>query len=162
MGRIKHLASLTNLITDAVHRIDSRISAYSLAARGEYGPAVQKGVQQRLPAKYPLSAAQKDVLDHSALIESTPLSAGIAPVLQDPQILSRHVKAVAVCLKADVVGRCMVPKSAYYSRDSHGRRIACRYGHAVVIVMRKEWNPVNASVGSNWMGDKGKYNGYET
>ena len=43
-----------------------RNTAYGLAARGEYGPVVQKGVQKSLPGKYPLSAAQKDVIDHIA------------------------------------------------------------------------------------------------
>jgi hypothetical protein len=68
MERIKRVDKPTTLITDAIQRIDMRDTAYGLAARGAYGPVVQKGVQKSLPGKYPLSAAQKDILDYIALI----------------------------------------------------------------------------------------------
>jgi hypothetical protein len=56
-----------------IRRIDLRDNAYGLAARGEYGPIVQKQwVKNSLPGKYPLSAAQKDVIDHIAANESNP------------------------------------------------------------------------------------------
>ena len=64
MGRIKRVDEPTTIVTDAVQRVDLRNLAYDLARRGEYGRAAQKGVQQSLPGKYPLSAAQKDVMDH--------------------------------------------------------------------------------------------------
>ena len=66
MERIRRVDQPTNIITDAVQRIDMRDTAYGLAGRGEYGPVVQKAVQRSLPGKYPLSAAQKDVIDHIA------------------------------------------------------------------------------------------------
>jgi hypothetical protein len=103
MQRIKHVDKPTNIITDAVQRIDMRDTAYGLAARGEYGPVVQKGVQQSLPGKYPLSAAQKDVIDHIALIQSNSVATEIAPIPQEPEILSRHIKAAGYFLKADIM-----------------------------------------------------------
>jgi len=75
MGRIRRVDVPTTIITDAVQRVDLRNTAYGLAGRGEYGPAVQKGVQKSLPGKYPLSAAQKDVIDHIALIQRNPVAA---------------------------------------------------------------------------------------
>ena len=136
MDRVRRVDRPTNIITDAIQRIDMRNTAYGLAARGEYGPAVQKGVQKSLPGKYPLSAAQKDVIDYLALIKSNPPASEVAPIPQDPQILTRHVKAVGYFLKADVVGTCRVPLSAYYSHDKQGNPIDAQYENAIVLVMR--------------------------
>jgi reductive dehalogenase len=161
MDRIKRVDAPTNIITDAVQRIDLRNIAYGLAARGEYGPVVQKGVQQSLPGKYPLSAAQKDVIDHIALIQSNSVATQIAPITQDAQVLTRHVKATGYFLKADIVGTCKVPPSAYYGHDKQGNPIDAKYENAIVIVMRKEWNAVHASTGSDWMGDPISFQAYQ-
>ena len=48
MDVFKHVEKPTTVITDSVQRIDMRDTAYGLAARGEYGPVVQKGVQKIL------------------------------------------------------------------------------------------------------------------
>jgi ferredoxin len=122
---------------------------------------VQKGVQNNLPAKYPLSAAQKDVIDHLALIQSNPPAAEVAPIPQDSQILTRHIKAIGYFLKADIVGACRVPSSAYYSHDKQGNPIDIHYENAVIIVMRKEAKAVRASQGSDWLGDPISFQAYE-
>jgi reductive dehalogenase len=160
LERLKHVDKPTNIITDAVQRIDMRDTAYGLAARGEYGAVVQKGVQQSLPGKYPLSAAQKAVIDHIALIQSNATAAKIAPIPQDPAVLTRHIKSVGYFMKADLMGACKVPQSAYYSHDKQGKPIDGRYENAIVIVMRKEWNAMRASKGSDWMGDPLSFQAY--
>jgi len=160
MYNIKRVDKPTNLITDAVQRIDLRDTAYGLAARGEYGAAVQKGVQKSLPGKYPLSAAQKDVIDHIALIQSNSTAAKVAPIPQDPAVLTRHIKSVGYFLKADVMGACKVPRSAYYSHDKQGKPIECRYENALIIVMRKEGRTMRASKGSDWIGDPLSFQAY--
>jgi reductive dehalogenase len=160
MYNIKRVDKPTNLITDAVQRIDLRDTAYGLAARGEYGAAVQKGVQKSLPGKYPLSAAQKDVIDHIALIQSNSTAAKVAPIPQDSAVLTRHIKSVGYFLKADVMGACKVPRSAYYSHDKQGKPIECRYENALIIVMRKEGRTMRASKGSDWIGDPLSFQAY--
>jgi reductive dehalogenase len=160
MERLKHVDKPTTLITDAVQRIDARDTAYGLAARGEYGPAVQKGAQTNLPGKYPLSAAQKDVIDYLALLRPKLPASQVAPVPQDAQVLTRHIKAIGYFLKADIVGTCRVPSSAYYSHDKQGNPIDVRYENAVVIVMRKELRAVRASQGSDWLGDPISFQAY--
>ena len=160
MQRVKRVDTPTTIITDAVQRIDMRNTAYGLAERGEYGPAVQRGVQVSLPGKYPLSAAQKDVVDHIALIKPGPVAAKVAPIPEDPRVLAQHIKAVGYFLKADIVGTCQVPAWAYYSHDRAGNPIDARYANAIVIVMRKEWHAVRASTGSDWMGDPISFQAY--
>ena len=159
--RLKHINQPTNLITDEVQRIDLRDNAYGLAARGEYGSVVQKAVGKKQPEKYPLSAAQKDVIDHIALFESHPVAREKAPIPQEPDILTRHIKAVGYFLKADVMGTCKVPPSAYYSHDKQGNPIDARYENAVVIVMGKEINAMRASNGRDWLGDPISFQAYQ-
>ncbi len=161
MTRVRRVDKPTTIITDAVQRIDMRNTAYGLASRGEYGPAVQKGVQKSLPGKYPLSAAQKDVIDHIALINQSPVAVEVAPVSQDAAVLTRHIKAVGLFLKADMMGTCQVPETAYYSHDKQGKAIEVKYGNAVLVVMRKDLLAVRASTGSDWMGDPISFQAYQ-
>ena len=160
MESFKRVEKPTNLITKDVRRIDLRDTAYGLAARGEYGPVVQKGVQKSLPGKYPLSAAQKDLIDHIATTTQVPVAESMAPVPRDPEVMTRHIKSVGYFLKADIMGACRVPTSAYYSHDKQGRPIEPRYENAVVIVMRKDSHAVRASTGYDWMGDPISFQAY--
>ncbi len=160
MHRIRRVDRPTTVITGAVQRIDMRDTAYGLAARGTYGPVVQRGVQTSLPGKYPLSAAQKDLIDHISRIAPTPLAPQIAPLPQEPAALTRHIKALAYFLKADLVRTCKVPAAAYYSHDRQGHPIEARYDNAIVVVMRKEPHAVRASTGCDWMGDPLSFQAY--
>jgi reductive dehalogenase len=161
MEKLRHVEKPTNVITDLVQRIDMRDTAYGLAGRGEYGLAVQKGVKNSLPGKYPLSAAQKDVIDHIALMEAKLVAPEKAPIPQDPEVLTHHIKSVGYFLKADVMAACKVPASAYYSHDKKGNPIEPRYENAIIIVMRKELNAVHASTGHDWMGDPISFQAYQ-
>lgn len=159
--KLKRVDHPTNTITEEIQRIDMRNNAYGLAARGEYGPAVQKAMGKKQPEKYPLSAAQKNVIDHIALIESNPTAATKAPIPQEPETLTRHFKAVGYFLKADVMGACKVPSSAYYSHDKQGNPIDVKYENAIIIVMRKNINAEHASTGKDWMGDPISFQAYQ-
>jgi reductive dehalogenase len=161
MEFLKHVEKPTTMSTDDIQRIDMRNTAYGLAARGEYGAVVQRGVQKSLPGKYPLSAAQKDVIDHIALMTSNPVAAQKAPIPQDPESLSHHMKSVGYFLKADVMGICKVPASAHYSHDKQGNPIDVRFENAIIIVMRKELNAIRVSNGHDWMGDPISFQAYQ-
>jgi len=161
MERLKKVNQPTTEVSDAVQRIDLRNIAYGLAARGDYGPAVQKGVQRSLPDKYPLSAAQKDIIDHISLIKDIPVAKQKAPIPQEPEILTRHIKATGYFLKADLMGACKVPESAYYSHDKQGNPIEPRYENAIIIVMRKDLQAMQTSSGRDWMGDPISFQAYQ-
>jgi reductive dehalogenase len=161
VGRLKSVDQPTTRVTNTGQRIDLRDIAYGLAARGEYGPAVQKGVQKSLPGKYPLSATLKDVIDHISLMEGTPVAPQKAPIPQEPEILTRHIKTAGYFLKADLMGACRVPESAYYSHDKQGNPIEPRYKNAIIIVMRKDLHAVRASTGRDWMGDPISFQAYQ-
>jgi reductive dehalogenase len=151
----------TTMITDGIQRIDLRDIAYGLATRGDYGPAVQKGVQKSLPGKYPFSAALKDVMDHISLMNVTLVASQKAPIPQEPEILTRHIKAAGYFLRADIMGACKVPESAYYSHDKQANPIEPRYENAIIVVMRKDLQAIQASTGRDWMGDPISFQAYQ-
>lgn len=161
VDRLRRVKQPTTKITDAVQRIDMRENAYGLAHRGVYGPAVQKSVKNKLPEKYPLSAAQKDVIDHIALMEHTPVATQKAPIPQEPGVLTRHIKAAGYFLKADIMATCKVPESAYYSHDTQGIPIEPRFENAIIIVMRKDTKAMHASNGRDWIGDPISFQAYQ-
>jgi len=160
--RLKRVDKPTNLITDDVQRIDIRETAFARAARGDYGPAVQREIKRYyLPEKYPLSAAQLEILSHLASIKDNELAAVRAPIPEDPEILSRHIKRLGYFLKADIMGICRLPESAVYSCNREGNPIDIDYQYAIVIVMRKELPTVDASTGYDWIGDPISFQAYQ-
>jgi reductive dehalogenase len=158
--RVKQVDRPTTRITEGVQRIDMRDTAYGLAERGVYGPVVQQGVRRSLPGKVPLSAAQKEVIDYLALIQANAVAPRIAPIPQEPELLTRHIKAAGYFLTADTVGTCRVPLSAYYSHDKQDNPIQPEYENAIVLVMRKDWKAMHASTGSDLIGDPISFQAY--
>ena len=161
MDKIKRVEQPTTQITDEGQRIDLRDIAYGMAARGEYGPAAQRGVQTSLPGKFPFSAALKDVIDHIAVMEDVPVGPQIAPIPQDAETLTRHIKAAGYFLKADLMAACHVPEAAYYSHDKQGHPIEPRFKNAIIIVMQKDLPAMHASSGRDWMGDPISFQAYQ-
>jgi reductive dehalogenase len=159
--RVNPVEKTTVMISDQVQRIDLRDIAYGLAARGEYGPAVQKAVATLLPDTYPLSAAQNDMVNHITTVETTPASDVVAPISRDPKLLTNHVKSLASFLKVDQVGIGRVPAWAYYSHDKQGQAIEPRFQTAIVMVMGKHGKTLRASTGSDWIGDPISFQAYQ-
>ena len=158
--RLKRVDKPTTIITDDVQRIDIRENGLAKAARGDYGPAMQREIK-RLAVKYPLSAAQDNVLLHLASIKDNEVAAHKAPIAEDPMVLSRHVKRLGYFLKADIMGICRLPEYAVYASDMMGNPIDINYQFAIVVVMRKEYQTVRASRGYDWIGDSISYQSYQ-
>ena len=150
MQRLKRVDKPTTIVTDTIKRIDYREVALVKARHGDYGPTVQKE-SSRLSVKYPLNAAQMDVLHHLSSIKDNEVASSKAPIPEDPKILSRHIKRLGYFLKADIMGICRLPKSAIYSHDRQGNPIDIDYQFAIVIVMGKEHQTVRASQGYDWI-----------
>lgn len=160
MDRLKHVDAPTTSINNNIQRIDCRENAIAKAARGDYGPEVQQGASI-FTVKYPLSAAQLDVVLHLASIKKNEISASRALFPDDPGVLSRHIKRLGYFLKADIVGICRLPQYAIYSHDIQGNPIDIDYEFAIIIVMRKEYNTVESSTGTDWIGDPISYQAYQ-
>ncbi len=149
MHRLKRVDKPTNLVTDGVERVDYRENALDKALRGDFGAAMQKA-RLNLSVKYPMVAAQKEILLHLASIKDNEVAARRAPLPPDPKVLSRHIKHLGYFLKADIMGICRLPGSAIYSHDLEGSPINIDYQYAIVIVMRQEPQTIMASTGTDW------------
>jgi len=160
MHRLKHVDKPTSIVTDSIQRVDARETALDKALRGDYGSAVKKAANVFLPLKYPISAAEYDVLQHLSSIGAEEIAATRAPIPEDPQVLSRHIKRLGYFLKADIVGICRLPKSAVYTYDHKGNPINIDYQNAIVLVMSKEYETMDASNGSDWIGDSLSFQAY--
>jgi ferredoxin len=157
---IKRVEKPTSLMTANIGRIDCRENALNMAMRGDYGEAV-KMESPRLTKKYPLSAAQFDLVNHLSTVPENAVSANTAPLPDDPELLSRHIKRLCYFLKADLAGICELPASAVYSHDIDGNPIDMDYKYAIVIALAKEYETVQASTGTDWIGDALSYQAYQ-
>ena len=158
--RLKRVDKPTSLITDNVQRIDARETAFARAGRGDYGLAVKRESPRRA-IKYPFAAAQREVLNRLNAIRDKEVAAAKAPIPEDPKVLSRHIKRLGYFLKADIMGICRLPESAVYSHDQLGNTIDIDYPFAIVIVMGKEQQTINASNGYDWIGNSLSFQGYQ-
>jgi reductive dehalogenase len=160
MHRLKRVDKPTSLVTDSIQRIDGREEALGKAARGDYGAAVKKAASDFLPLKYPVSAAEYNVLQHLSSVRAEEIAATRVPISEDPQVLSRHIKRLGYFLKADIVGICRLPKSAVYTHDYNGDPVNSDYQNAIVLVMGKEYKTIDASNGFDWIGDSLSFQAY--
>lgn len=160
LQRLKRVDRPTNLITGDVKRIDGRETAFLRAARGDYGEAVKRESSRR-SRKYPLYTAQREVMYHLNTIKCNDVAPARAPIPEDPKVLSRHIKRLGYFLKADIMGICRLPESAVYSHDNQGNPIDIDYPWAIVIVMSKERQTLNASNGNDWMGSPLSFQAYQ-
>ncbi len=150
MHRLKKVDRPTTLVTDNIKRVDARENAFSRAMRGDYGPAVQREAP-RSSAKYPLSATLSAIRQPVGAIEPNEMADKIAPVSEDPVVLTRHIKRLGYFLKADIIGVCELPESSVYSHDMQGNPIDIHYTYAIVIVLGKEYGTLAASTGYDWV-----------
>ncbi|MFC1908944.1 reductive dehalogenase [Chloroflexota bacterium] len=160
MEKLKRVDKPTTLITDKVQRMDQRDAAPAKAGRGEYGPAVEKGVK-RLAERDPITEAISDINRHVGAIKRNEIAAVKAPISSDPLVLSQHIKRLGYFLKADIMGICELPKTAVFSHDRNGNPIDLDYKYAIVIVMRKDYRTANASAGYDFIADALSLQAYE-
>jgi len=151
MRKIKRVDVPTTLVTDNIQRIDSRENAFTKARRGDYGPAVEREAHHAA-TKDPLSNSLADIRRFVARNEPNEVFPRVAPIPDDPEALTRHIKRLGYFLKADIIGVSHLPEYAVYSHDAQGNVIDINYKYAVVIVMAKEYQTLTASNGFDWIG----------
>ena len=162
MHRLKHVEKPTNIITDEVQRIDLRNTAFQMAARGEYGLTVQKDMLRKINTpKEPINASLHQLLSYLAANQSFKVTDSKALTTESPAVISRHIKSLGYFLNADIMGICRLPQSAVYSHDVNGNPIDIDYQFAIVIVVSKDYQTVNASGGRDWISDALSYQSYQ-
>jgi reductive dehalogenase len=153
MQHIRRVESPTNLITPDWQRVDQRETAFFKAMSGQYGEAVQGGMQRHAAGRDVLSTSLANIAHALSALGPNDVVSEIAPIPRDPHMLSRHVKRLGYFLGGDIIGICSLHPSAVYKLDMGGNPVEVNYKYAIVILNAKEYRTGRASDGRDWITD---------
>jgi len=158
---LKRVDRPTTVVRDhEVGRADERESGFHRAARGDYGPQLQRE-WRRFVAKQPLSGALVQMGIHLRGLVDGLAAAHRAPVPEDPAVLSRHVKETAYFLRADAVGICALPRYAVYTNKfPKGEPVALDHRYAIAILIDQDWRTAHATSGHDWVSNSMSFMSY--
>jgi reductive dehalogenase len=150
----------TEIIDDQVQRVDERESGFNRARRGDFGPVLKREVVRFVP-KYPLSRALVQMQTYLREFVDGLTAAQKAPIPDDPEQLSRHIKEVSYFLRADAVGICKLPPYAVYTHSSpDGRPIELNHKNAIGILIDQDWRTAEAYTGHDWISNSMSFMSY--
>jgi reductive dehalogenase len=160
---LKKVERPTTIIQDdKVQRVDERESGFNKASRGDYGEYIQKERTRFVP-KHPTSAALMQMAVHLRDIVDGLVAAQKAPIPDDPELLSRHIKELAYFLRSDAVGICELPPSAVYTNSyPNGEPIELNHKYAIGILIDQDWRTSNATTGNDWISNSMSFMSYST
>jgi len=75
-------------------------------------------------------------------------------------MMSRHIKSLAYFIGADIVGIGPVPDYAYFSCGLQGKPVSPDYKNAIVILQKKNYDTLSASLNTDWIGDSISFQPY--
>ena len=158
---LKRVDRPTTVVRDhEVGRADERESGFHRAARGDYGPQLQRE-WRRFVAKQPLSGALVQMGIHLRGLVDGLVATHRAPVPEDPAVLSRHVKETAYFLRADAVGICALPRYAVYTNKfPKGEPVALDHRYAIAILIDQDWRTAHATSGHDWVSNSMSFMSY--
>lgn len=160
LHRLRRVDRHTTQIVGPIERIRAGDTALSRAARGEFGPAIKQAFLNASD-EYDLVAPMFATIEHLALFESQSVNPDPAPLPEDHDILSLHMKQVGYFYKADIVGICRLPENAVYSHDAKGNPLTLDYENAIVLVAAKDYNTLYASTGKDWVSKALDFGSYQ-
>ena len=107
--------------------------------------------------KQPLSGAQSWMMGKMRTLVDGMAAAQKAPIPNDPELLSRHIKEAAYFLRADAVGICKLPPYAVYSHNydpknpDTGIPVELNHKNAIAILIDQDWPTAEAFTGHDWI-----------
>jgi len=158
VNKLKRIDRPTTIIhEEEVKRVSQCDSGFMKARRGLYGPTLQREMGHSVN-KYPLSASQIWMMGIMRPFVDGMTAKQKAPIPDNPQVLSRHIKEAAYFLRADAVGICELPPYAVYSHtfdfrnpESGGKPIELNHKYAIAILIDQDWRTANAFTGHDWI-----------
>ncbi|MBA7693432.1 3-chloro-4-hydroxyphenylacetate reductive dehalogenase [subsurface metagenome] len=151
MERLKRVDQPTIKITDNVPRFDEREHGFNRAGRGDFGPVAARERPHFIP-KFPIGAALVNMTTYLAPVVDGEVALAKAPIPEDPQILSRHIKRLGYFLRADIVGICELPQYAVYSHSAADNKpIELNHKYAIVILIDQDYKTMRGSTGRDWI-----------
>lgn len=169
MHTIKRVDRPTTKINDSqVMRVRERDSGFMKAAAGDYGPRLQKEFRRFVP-KHPISGAIAWMRDNMMPFRDGKIAPKPAPLPNDPEVLTRHIKETAYFLRADAVGVCRLPQYAVYSHKVNFKKVAdgetpieLSHKNAIAILVDQDERTNQAFSGSDWISNSMSMMSYAT
>jgi len=96
-------------------------------------------------------AALGDMTRYLASVVDGKVAATKAPIPEDPEVLSRHIKRLGYFFRADIVGICRLPQYAVYSHDKDGNPVEFNHKFAIVVLVDQDYETIKASTGYDWI-----------
>jgi reductive dehalogenase len=159
MEKLKRVDRPTSIITDDIPRFDERQHGFARVMRGDFGPAPAQQMMRFVP-KFPLGASLAKMTTLMAPAVDGEVATTKAPIPEDPQVLSQHIKQLGYFLRADIVGICRLPRYAVYSHDMMGKEINLNHKNAIVIVVDQNYETMLGSTGDDWISGSQSFIGY--
>ena len=150
-----HLLKRVNTPTNAIPGAQPQRKAHADSAEGrlkrrtDLPEAVMEAKKNMKGKREPLAQALTQVRAHARTIKQTPnpVSEKLAPIPDDPRVLSRHIKSLGYFLGADAMGICEIPDYGIYLDDPDGNPIGLDYKYAIIFAKRKNVETSFASSG---------------
>jgi reductive dehalogenase len=152
----------TLILDDKVQRVDEREGGFNKARRGDYGEKIRRE-RERLVTKHPLSGSLSWMAAHLKGVVDGLVASQKAPIPEDPEQISRHIKELAYFLRADAVGICKLPPYAVFSHSfPNGEPITLDHKYAVGVLIDQDWKTAEAFNGHDWISNSMSFLGYST
>lgn len=161
--RLKKIDRPTTLIKDdEVSRVDERDGGFHRAGQGDFGLSLQKEYH-RFVLKHPLSGALLAMSKTLAGVVDGLEGSKKAPLTNDPELMSRHIKEAAYFLRADMVGICELPSYAVFTHSRwDGEPIELNHKYAIAILIDQDWRTASAFTGNDWISNSMSFMSYST
>ena len=159
MDKLKRVDKPTTTITDAIPRFDERQHGFARAMRGDFGEAAAREMMRFVP-KFPLGGAFFKATAGQAPAVDGEVSKSVAPLPDDPAVLSNHIKRLGYFLRTDIVGICELPPYAVYSHDMAGNEVSLNHKYAIILVVDQDYETMLASTGDDWISGSQSFIGY--
>jgi len=159
MKTLKRVEEPTIKITDDIRRFDERQHGFARAMRGELGDVAQREMMRFVP-KYPLGASFIRTIAPLAQAVDGEIAKSRAPIPEDPELMSRHIKSLGYFLRADIMGICRLPQYAVYSHNLTGKPVELNHTNAIVIIIDQDYETMLGSTGDDWISSSQSFIGY--
>jgi ferredoxin len=163
MHKIKRVDRPTTFVDESrIQRTDERDHGFNRALRGDYG-AFLKAQRVRMVPKNPLSASSQEMCKHLSTHPEPAPAPHHAPLPNDPDALSVHVKELGYFLRADSMGICELPSYAVYSHSfPSGEPVELKHKYAIAILVDQDFRTADASTGNDWISNSMSFMSYST
>jgi reductive dehalogenase len=161
MHKIKRVDRPTTVIDEPrIRRTHEGDHGFNRALRGDYGPFLQKE-RKRFSIKHPLSGSLVTMQLRLREMVDGIIAEQKAPISDDPEYLTRHIKETAYFLRADAAGICELPPYAVYSHSAAtGEAIDLNHKYAIAILVDQDSRTSDAASGHDWISNSMSFVAY--